>query len=89
MAVFGALGMVWNASEVTLLQERTPAAPLGRVGAAGRTLSVAGAPLGALPGGAAVGGRRLNTPPLFAAALFCCASGVLIPALVSFRRVIN
>lgn len=89
MAVFGALGMVWNVSEVTLLQERTPAALLGRVSAANRTLSAAGAPLGALLGGATASAWGLNTPPLVAAALFCCASGVLIPALVSFRRVIN
>ncbi|MFF7157187.1 hypothetical protein [Streptomyces sp. NPDC008139] len=44
MAVFGALGMVGNASEVTLLQEHTPVGLLGRVGAANRTLSVAGDP---------------------------------------------
>ncbi|MEU6852953.1 MFS transporter [Actinacidiphila alni] len=89
MAVFGALGMVWNVSEVTLLQERTPMALLGRVSAANRTLSVAGAPLGALLGGAAASAWGLNAPALVAAALFTCASGVLIPALVSFRRVIN
>jgi predicted MFS family arabinose efflux permease len=89
MAVFGALGMVWNISEVTLIQERTPAALLGRVSAANRTLSVAGAPVGALLGGGAASAWGLNTPPLLAAALFGCAACVLIPALASFRRTIN
>lgn len=81
MAVLGAFGMVWNVSEVTLLQERTPAGLLGRVSAANRTLSVAGAPLGALLGGATATAWGLNAPPLAAAALFCCAVGVLIPAV--------
>jgi predicted MFS family arabinose efflux permease len=80
MAVFGALGAVWNVNEVTLLQQRTPADLLGRVSAANRTLSVAGAPLGALLGGATAAAWGLNTPPLAAAVLFCCAAGVLIPA---------
>ena len=83
MAVFGALGAVWNVNEVTLLQQRTPADLLGRVSAANRTLSVAGAPLGALLGGATAAAWGLNTPPLAAAVLFCCAAGVLIPALAS------
>ncbi|MFJ5614406.1 hypothetical protein ACIQCJ_34145 [Streptomyces sp. NPDC093221] len=38
-AVSGALGTVRNVSEVTLLQERTPADLLGRVSAANRTPS--------------------------------------------------
>ena len=83
MAVFGALGAVWNVHEVTLLQRRTPADLLGRVSAANRTLSGAGAPLGALLGGATATVWGLNAAPLAAAALFGCAVCVLIPALAA------
>ncbi|MGO4755856.1 MFS transporter, partial [Streptomyces sp. 2MCAF27] len=48
--VFGLAGMVWNVTEVTMMQQRSPAEMLGRVSAAFRTLSTAGAPLGALLG---------------------------------------
>lgn len=83
MAPIGALGAVWNVNEVTLLQQRAPAGLLGRVGAANRTLSVAGAPLGALLGGVSAAAWGLGAPPLVAAALFCCAAAVLIPALAA------
>ncbi|MFF3562934.1 MFS transporter [Streptomyces sp. NPDC002574] len=83
MAVFGALGMVWNVNETTLLQRRTPDALLGRVSAATRTLAVAGAPLGALMGGVAAGAWGLGTPPLLAAALFGCASATLTPVVTT------
>lgn len=83
MAVFGALAAVWNVTTVTLFQQRGPAGTLGRISAANRTLSVAGAPLGALLGGMTATAWGLNTPPLAAAALFLCASAVLIPTLAA------
>ncbi|MEU3463222.1 MFS transporter [Streptomyces sp. NPDC006733] len=83
LAVFGAVGMLWNVNEVTLLQERTPAALLGRVSAANRTLSTAGAPLGALLGGFTATAWGLNTPALAAAALFACGVIVLVPAVIN------
>ncbi len=80
MALFGLLGMVWNVNLATLVQERAPEAMLGRVSAAFRTVAVAGAPLGALMGGAAAGAWGLNTPALLASGLFMAAVAALIPA---------
>nr|WP_202519161.1 MFS transporter [Streptomyces sp. SID1034] len=80
MALFGVLGMVWNVNLATLVQERAPEAMLGRVSAAFRTLSVAGAPLGAVLGGAAAASWGLNTPALLASGLFVAAVAALIPA---------
>ncbi|MFF2526198.1 MFS transporter [Streptomyces liangshanensis] len=82
LVVFGLCGMVWNVNQATLVQERSPAPALGRISAAFRTLAVAGAPLGALLGGAAAAGWGLNTPALVAAALF-------VPAVASLARLIN
>ncbi|EGX60815.1 antibiotic transport protein [Streptomyces zinciresistens K42] len=79
LAVFGFLGMVWNVNTTTLMQERTPPGLLGRVASAFRTLALAGAPLGALLGGAAATAWGLNTPPLLTAAFFVPAVAVLIP----------
>ncbi|MCI3929873.1 MFS transporter [Streptomyces sp. AN091965] len=81
MALFGAMGMVWNVSTHTLMQERAPAAALGRISAAFRTLGVAGAPLGAMLGGAAAALRGPNTPMLLAAVLFALSAVVLTLAL--------
>ncbi|MET9360803.1 MFS transporter [Streptomyces sp. NPDC006632] len=83
MALFGLLGMVWNVNLATLVQERAPEAMLGRVSAAFRTLSVAGAPLGAVLGGAAAASWGLNTPALLASGLFVAAVAALIPARAS------
>ncbi|MEV5428710.1 MFS transporter [Streptomyces sp. NPDC052701] len=80
MAVFGFMGMVWNVNTTTLMQQRSPAAMLGRVASAHRTLSVAGAPAGALLGGAAATAWGANTPALLAAAFFVLSVAVLIPA---------
>ncbi|GAB2838103.1 MFS transporter [Streptomyces deserti] len=80
MAVFGFMGMVWNVSTTTLLQQRSPAGMLGRVSSAYRTLSVAGAPLGALLGGAVATAWGANTPALLAAAFFTLSVAALIPA---------
>ncbi|MFF4184257.1 MFS transporter [Streptomyces sp. NPDC001691] len=80
MALFGLMGMVWNVNLTTLMQERAPEAMLGRVSAAFRTLAVAGAPLGALAGGAAAASWGLNTPALLASGLFLAAVVALIPA---------
>jgi Na+/melibiose symporter-like transporter len=80
MAVFGLMGMVWNVNTTTLMQQRSPAGMLGRVSSAFRTLAVAGAPLGALLGGAAATAWGLNTPALLAAAFFVLSVTALIPA---------
>ncbi|MFF3980284.1 MFS transporter [Streptomyces sp. NPDC001828] len=80
MALFGLLGMVWNVNAATLMQERAPEAMLGRMSAAFRTLAVAGAPLGAVMGGAAAASWGLNTPALLASGLFVAAVAALIPA---------
>jgi predicted MFS family arabinose efflux permease len=80
LAVFGFMGMVWNVNTTTLMQQRTPADMLGRVSSAFRTLAVAGAPLGALLGGAVATAWGLNTPALLAAAFFVLSVLALIPA---------
>ncbi|QIJ62037.1 MFS transporter [Streptomyces sp. JB150] len=79
MAVFGCMGMVWNVNTTTLMQQRSPAGMLGRVGSAFRTLAVAGAPLGALLGGAVATAWGLHTPALLAAAFFALSVTALIP----------
>jgi MFS family permease len=79
MAVFGVMGMVWNVNTTTLMQQRSPAAALGRVSSAFRTLAVAGAPLGALLGGAVATLWGPNTPPLLTAAFFVLSVAALIP----------
>ncbi|MDN3021048.1 MFS transporter [Streptomyces sp. S.PB5] len=81
MAVFGLMGMVWNVNTTTLMQERSPAEMLGRVSSAFRTLAVAGAPLGALLGGAVATAWGLNTPALLAAGFFVLSVASLTPAL--------
>ncbi|WP_329624119.1 MFS transporter [Streptomyces sp. NBC_01255] len=81
MAVFGLMGTVWNVNQTTLMQERAPDGMLGRISAAFRTLAVAGAPLGALLGGAAAAGWGPHTPALLAAALFALAVASLAPLI--------
>ncbi|MFF8674949.1 MFS transporter [Streptomyces sp. NPDC015242] len=79
LAVFGFMGMVWNVNTTTLMQERSPAGMLGRVSSAYRTLAVAGAPVGALLGGAVATAWGENTPALLAAAFFVLSVLALIP----------
>jgi MFS family permease len=79
LAVFGFMGMVWNVNTTTLTQQRAPAEMLGRVSSAFRTLGVAGAPLGALLGGAAATAWGPGAPPLLTAAFFVLAVIALIP----------
>lgn len=69
LAVLGFAGMLWTATEVTVLQRRSPAGSLGRVGAAFRTLSISVVPLGAVLGGVLAGALGRNTPALAAAVL--------------------
>lgn len=80
MLLFGAMNMVWNVHQVTLMQQRGPEQMLGRVAAAFRTASISGAPLGALLGGAVAAAFGLNVPALSAAVLFALAVVLLIPA---------
>ncbi|MFK4150075.1 MFS transporter [Streptomyces sp. NPDC004065] len=82
LALLGAMGMVWNVNQTTLMQQRAPASLLGRIAAAFRTASTAGAPLGALLGGAAARAFGLNAPALATAALF----GLAVVLLISGRR---
>ncbi|WP_405766699.1 MFS transporter [Streptomyces sp. NBC_01538] len=89
LAVFGLMGMVWNVNTTTLMQRHSPAAMLGRVSSAFRTLAVAGAPLGALLGGAVATAWGLNTPALLAAAFFVLSVTALIPALKSDVSVVG
>ncbi|MDI3404839.1 MFS transporter [Streptomyces cavernicola] len=83
LVVFGFMGMVWNVNQVTLMQQRSPTAALGRISAAFRTVSLGGTPFGALLAGAVAAGWGLNTPALLAAALFVLSVAALIPALKS------
>ncbi|MFH8810863.1 MFS transporter [Streptomyces hygroscopicus] len=83
MGLFGFAGIIWNVIEVTMTQQRSPGGTLGRVSAAFRTLSVAGAPLGALLGGVMAAAWGLNTPALGAAALFGCGLVALVPGMRS------
>ncbi|MFD7303708.1 MFS transporter [Streptomyces pharetrae] len=80
LAVFGFMGMVWNVNTTTLTQQHSPAGMLGRVSSAHRTLAVAGAPLGALLGGAVAAAWGANTPALLAAVFFALSVAALIPA---------
>ncbi|MET8943382.1 MFS transporter [Streptomyces sp. NPDC004542] len=80
MVLLGAMGMVWNVNQVTLMQQRSPAAMVGRIASAFRTASTSGAPLGALLGGVAARAYGPNGPALGAAVLFALAATSLIPA---------
>ncbi|MFI9599053.1 MFS transporter [Streptomyces sp. NPDC052043] len=80
LAVFGLMGMVWNVNTTTLMQQRSPAGMLGRVSAAFRTLAVAGAPLGAVLGGAVAAVWGPNWPALLTAGFFVLSVAALIPA---------
>ncbi|MFD5545062.1 MFS transporter, partial [Streptomyces sp. NPDC127079] len=79
MLLLGAMNMVWNVNQVTLMQHRAPESMTGRIAAAFRTSSTSGAPLGALLGGAVAGTYGLNGPALLAALLFALAVTSLIP----------
>ncbi|GAA2344144.1 MFS transporter [Streptomyces cuspidosporus] len=83
LGVFGLAGIIWNVTEVTMMQQRSPAEMLGRVSAAFRTLSIAGSPLGALLGGVIAAAWGLNTPALAAAALFAGGLVALVPGMRS------
>ncbi len=79
MVVLGAMNMVWNVNQVTLMQQRSPGSMVGRISSAFRTSSTSGAPLGAFLGGAVAGLYGLNAPALLAAVLFASAVIALIP----------
>ncbi|AUH43654.1 MFS transporter [Streptomyces sp. CMB-StM0423] len=69
LAVLGFAGMLWTATEITVLQRRSPAGAIGRTSAAFRTLSISVVPLGAVLGGVLAGSLGENTPALAAAVL--------------------
>ncbi|GAA0903882.1 MFS transporter [Streptomyces thermoalcalitolerans] len=79
LAVFGLMGMVWNVNTTTLMQQRSPAGMLGRISAAFRTFSVAGAPLGAVLGGAVAAAWGPNLPALLTAGFFVLSVAALTP----------
>lgn len=81
LGLFGFAGIIWNVTEVTMMQQRSPAEMLGRVSAAFRTLSIAGSPLGALLGGVIAEAWGLNTPALVAAVLFAGGLMALVPGI--------
>lgn len=81
LGVFGFMSMLWNVNTTTLMQQRACADMLGRVSSAFRTLAAAGAPLGALLGGAVATAWGLNTPALLTAAFFVLSVIALIPAV--------
>ncbi|MFH9662699.1 MFS transporter [Streptomyces sp. NPDC017248] len=87
MVLLGAMTMLWNVNQVTLMQHRSPEAMTGRVSSAFRTASTSGAPLGAFLGGAAAGLAGLNAPALLAAVLFGAAVVALIPVRGAERSV--
>ncbi|MFJ3301581.1 MFS transporter [Streptomyces sp. NPDC086549] len=80
MLLLGAMNMVWNVNQVTLMQQRSPEPMVGRIASAFRTASTSGAPLGALLGGVVARLYGLNGPALLAAGLFALAVTSLIPA---------
>lgn len=82
MLLLGAMGMVWNVNQVTLMQQRAPESMTGRIAAAFRTSATSGVPLGALLGGAVAGSFGLNGPALLAAVLF----GLAVTSLIPVRR---
>ncbi|MEU0841962.1 MFS transporter [Streptomyces sp. NPDC005962] len=86
MGVFAFAGIIWNVTEVTMTQRRSPADMLGRVSSAFRTLSIAGAPAGALLGGVTAAAWGLNTPALMCAVLIAGGVLALVPGM---RSVIN
>ncbi|MFD7504927.1 MFS transporter [Streptomyces sp. NPDC059850] len=86
MGVFAFAGIIWNVTEVTMTQRRSPADLLGRVSSAFRTLSIAGSPVGALLGGVTAAAWGLNTPALGCAVLVAGGVLALVPGM---RTVIN
>lgn len=87
LTVFGLMGMVWNVNTTTLMQQRSPAGMLGRISAAFRTLSVAGAPLGAVLGGAVAAAWGPNGPALLTAGFFVLSVAALTPVRAADVRV--
>ncbi|MET8026115.1 hypothetical protein [Streptomyces avermitilis] len=77
MALLGAMGLVWNVNQVTLMQQRSAPSTVGRIAAAFRTASTSRA----LLGGAVAQAYGPNGPALFTAVLFTPAGTALIPAL--------
>ncbi|GAB7034231.1 hypothetical protein AB0G35_00555 [Streptomyces sp. NPDC021749] len=86
LGLFGFAGMVANVLEVTVIQQRAPAAALGRISAAFRTMSIGTAPLGGLLGGAVATAYGPNSPALLTAGLLALATLALLPARPPARQ---
>lgn len=81
LGVFGFAGMIWNVTQVTMVQQRSPVRMLGRMSAAFRTVTIAGTPLGALLGGVIADGWGTGAPALLCAALMLLGVIAVVPAL--------
>jgi hypothetical protein len=80
LAVFGLMGLVWNTNQVTLMQERAPAAMLGRISAAFQTPAIGGTPWAHCWAGRwrPPGTER---PALLVAGLFSLSGASLLPQI--------
>ncbi|WP_051797743.1 hypothetical protein [Streptomyces sp. NRRL S-337] len=86
LGLFGFAGTVATVLEATVVQQRAPAALLGRISAAFRTMSLGTAPLGGLLGGAAATAYGPHSPALLAAGLLGLATLALLPARPPVRQ---
>jgi MFS family permease len=81
LLVFGVHGSVWSVLTVSLRQHRTDDAVRGRVMSAYNLLSVGGAAIGALLGGALVAWAGITAPMWFGAALVAVVFALAVPSL--------
>ncbi|MFF4286668.1 MFS transporter [Streptomyces sp. NPDC001633] len=86
LGLFGFAGTVATVLEATVVQQRAPAALLGRISGAFRTMSLGTAPLGGLLGGAAATAYGPGSPALLAAGLLGLAALALLPARPPVRQ---
>ncbi|WP_203434161.1 MFS transporter [Jiangella asiatica] len=87
LGLFGVAGMIVNVHAVTLTQQRVPVELLGRVSAAGRTVGIVGAPVGAVLAGALAEVSDVNVPTLASAVVMASAALVVLRAARSARLV--
>lgn len=85
LGVFSAGTAVWNVLVGSYQQQIVPAALLGRVGAAGRVVGLASAPIGAALGGVAAGRFGVDSVPAVGAALFAVLTAAAWTALSRHR----
>jgi predicted MFS family arabinose efflux permease len=81
LLIFGVHGSVWSVLTVSLRQNRTTDDVRGRVLAAYQVLSVGGAAIGSLVGGALVAIGSITTPMWFGAVLVALVFAAAVPSL--------